>query len=85
MLYVYVYVCVLYAYIYIYIYIHICIYTLCQQWDDGLGTCVSLCLILLHVDWALVRLCMLGCFAPDAFNVWGSVCDAQLETWDDGF
>ena len=30
------------------------------------------------VDWALVRLCVLGCFAPDALNVWGSVCDAQL-------
>ena len=30
------------------------------------------CLILLAVDWALVRLCALGCFAPDAFHVCGS-------------
>ena len=25
-----------------------------------------------------MRLCVLGCFAPDAFNVWGFVYDAQL-------
>ena len=30
------------------------------------------------MDWALVRLCVLGCFAPDTFNVWGFVCDAQF-------
>ena len=25
-----------------------------------------------------MRLCVLGCFAPDAFNAWGFVGDAQL-------
>ena len=75
-------------YIYIYIYTYITILIINKQViliikpssRGSPASCGCRCLILLHVDWPLVPLCVLGCFAPDAaFNAWGFVCDAQLE------